>query len=146
MQHYQSREISRVAAWRKLPIFKEKQWTIASFISSLISTPVINSWTHRIARSTRYSSPINSRCPPRLFCVLSAMKALRANSRLVISLAICNFPLSPNGLAIEICRMNVLITYFTIDVTLRSSQNLSQNLKSSYRTKLVHSHRRYTWP
>ena len=79
-----------------------------------------NSWTHRIARSTRYSSPINSRCPPRLPCVLSAMKALRANSRLVISLAICNFPLSPNGLAIEICRINVLITYFTIDVTLRS--------------------------
>ena len=56
------------------------------------------------------------------------MKALRANSRLVISLAICNFPLSPNGLAIEICNMNVLITYFTIDVTLRSGQNLSQTL------------------
>ena len=129
MQHYQARETSRVTARCKLPILKEKQWTIAPFISSPISTSLPNSRTHRIARNTRYSSPISSRCPPRLFCVLSAMKALRANSRLVISLAICNFPLSPNGLAIEICRMNVLIMYFTINVTLRSGQNFSQNLE-----------------
>ena len=73
---------------------------------------------HLIARSARYSSPIDSKVPPRLLCVLSTMNAFRANSSPVMSLAICNFPLSPSGLAIEMCNTNVLIINFTIDVVL----------------------------
>ncbi len=65
---------------------------------------------YRIARSARYSSPMDSKSPPRLFRVLSTMNAFSANSRPVMSLAICSFPLSPSGHAIEMCNTNVRIT------------------------------------
>ena len=53
------------------------------------------------------------------------MKALSANSSPVMSLAICSFPLSPRGDAIEMCRTKVLITYLTMEFTLHDHRKLA---------------------